>query len=85
MRLARRLVGQLVGGKADVTKLIYVKRTLMNRFTRVNGSVAATVVFLFWVYTQAVILLYGVEFTAAYARLRRGRPEEIPAAPAPRT
>ena len=56
----------------------------MNRFTRVNGSVAATVVFLIWVYTQAVILLYGVEFTAAYARLRRGRPEEIPAAPAPR-
>ena len=57
----------------------------MNRFTRVNGSVAAAVVFLVWVYTQAVILLYGVEFTAAYARLRRGRPEEIPAAPAPRT
>jgi len=57
----------------------------MNRFTRVNGSIAAAVVFLVWVYTQAVILLYGVEFTAAYARLRRGRPEEIPAAPAPRT
>jgi membrane protein len=57
----------------------------MSRFTRVNGSVAATVVFLVWVYTQAVILLYGVEFTAAYARLRRGRPEEVPAAPAPRT
>ena len=57
----------------------------MNRFNRVNGSVAATIVFLVWVYTQAVILLYGVEFTAAYARLRRGRPEEIPAAPAPRT
>ena len=57
----------------------------MNRFTRVNGSVAAVVVFLVWVYTQAVILLYGVEFTASYARLRRGRPEEVPAAPAPRT
>jgi membrane protein len=56
----------------------------MSRFTRVNGSIAAVVVFLFWVYTQAVILLYGVEFTAAYARLRRGRPEEMPAAPAPR-
>jgi membrane protein len=56
----------------------------MTRFTRVNGSIAAVVVFLFWVYTQAVILLYGVEFTAAYARLRRGRPEEMPAAPAPR-
>jgi membrane protein len=57
----------------------------MSRFSRVNGSIAAVVVFLLWVYTQAVILLYGVEFTAAYARLRRGRPEEVPAAPTPRT
>jgi membrane protein len=57
----------------------------MTRFTRVNGSIAAVIVFLVWVYIQAVILLYGVEFTAAYARLRRGRPDEIPAAPAPRT
>jgi membrane protein len=56
----------------------------MSRFTRVNGSIAAVVVFLVWVYVQAVILLYGVQFTAAYARLRRGRPEEMPAAPAPR-
>jgi membrane protein len=57
----------------------------MTRFTRVNGSIAAVVVFLVWVYIQAVILLYGVEFTAAYARLRRGRPEDVPAAPTPRT
>jgi membrane protein len=57
----------------------------MTRFTRVNGSIAAAVVFLVWVYVQAVILLYGVEFTAAYARLRRGRPEDVPAAPTPRT
>ncbi len=56
----------------------------MTVFTRVNGSIAAVVVFLVWVYVQAVILLYGAEFTAAYARLRRGRPEELPAAPAPR-
>jgi len=48
-------------------------------------TIAAVVVFLLWVYVQAVILLYGVEFTAAYARLRRGRPDEVPAAPAPRT
>lgn len=51
----------------------------------VHGSIAAVVVFLVWVYISAVILLYGVEVTAAYARLRRRRPEEIPAAPAPRT
>jgi membrane protein len=57
----------------------------MSRFTRVNGSIAAVVVFLVWVYVQAVILLYGVEFTASYARLRRGRPAEAPAAPSPRT
>jgi membrane protein len=44
----------------------------MTRFTRINGSIAVVVVFLVWVYVQAVILLYGVEFTAAYARLRRG-------------
>jgi membrane protein len=56
----------------------------MTRFTRVNGSIAAVVVFLVWVYVQAVILLFGVEFTAAYARLRRGRPDELPAAPTPR-
>jgi membrane protein len=56
----------------------------MSRFTRVNGSIAAVVVFLVWVYLQAVILLYGAEFTAAYARLRRGRPEAVPAAPTPR-
>jgi len=57
----------------------------MTRFNRVNGSISAVVVFLVWVYVQAVILLYGVEFTAAYARLRRGRPDEVPAAPTPRT
>jgi len=57
----------------------------MSRFAVVNGSIATVVVFLVWVYTQAVILLYGVEFTAAYARLLRGRPEEVPAAPTPRT
>jgi membrane protein len=56
----------------------------MSRYTRINGSIAAVVVFMVWVYVQAVILLYGVEFTAAYARLRRGRPDEAPAAPAPR-
>ena len=45
----------------------------MGRFTRVNGSIAAVVTFLIWVYIQAVIMLYGVEFTAAYARLRGDR------------
>jgi membrane protein len=43
----------------------------MTRFTLVNGSIAAVVVFLLWVYVQAVVLLYGVEFTVAYAHLKR--------------
>jgi membrane protein len=51
----------------------------------VHGSIAAVVAFLIWVFVSAVILLYGAEFTAAYARLRRRRPEDVPAAPTPRT
>jgi membrane protein len=56
----------------------------LSRFS-VHGSIAAVVVFLIWVYVSAVILLYGVEFTAAYARMRRRRPEDLPAAATPRT
>jgi membrane protein len=55
----------------------------LSRFS-VHGSIAAVVAFLLWIYISAVILLYGVEVTAAYARLRRHRPDDIPAAPAPR-
>jgi membrane protein len=54
-----------------------------SRFT-VHGSIGGVVVFLLWVYVSAVIFLFGAEVTAAYARLRRHRPEEIPAAPSPR-
>jgi YihY family inner membrane protein len=39
-------------------------------WNKVHGSIAAVVVFLFWIYISAVILLYGVEMTAAYARLQ---------------
>ncbi len=46
----------------------------------VHGSIAAVVVFLVWVYVSAVILMFGVEFTATYARLRRGRSDAMPAA-----
>ena len=41
-----------------------------SRFS-VHGSIAAVIVFLFWVHLEASIFLYGVEFTAAYVRLRR--------------
>ena len=37
----------------------------------VRGSMTTIVVFLLWIYISAVILIYGVEFSAAYARLRR--------------
>ena len=50
----------------------------------IPGSVAAVIVFLLWVYVSSIILMYGVEFTAAYARFRRRRPDEMPAAPSPR-
>lgn len=56
-----------------------------SRLQMINGSIATVVVFLLWVYVSSVILMYGVEFTAAYARIRRHRPEEMPAAPTPRT
>lgn len=36
----------------------------------IHGSITTVVIFLFWVYISAVILLYGVEMTAAYARLQ---------------
>ena len=56
----------------------------LSRWNAVHGRIAAVVVFLLWVYVSAVILLYGAEMTAAYARLRRHRPQDIPAAPTPR-
>ena len=47
---------------------------ISSRFS-VHGSIAAVVAFLVWVYLSAVILLYGVEVTAAYARLRKHLPD----------
>jgi membrane protein len=46
-----------------------------------ESSVATIIVFLGWIYLSAVILLYGVEVTATYARLRKHIPAEQPAAP----
>lgn len=36
----------------------------------IHGSIAAVVVFLLWIYVSVVILLYGVQMTASYARLQ---------------
>jgi membrane protein len=43
-----------------------------SRSLTIHGSIGYVVAFLVWVYVSAVILLYGVEVTAAYARLRSG-------------
>jgi membrane protein len=45
----------------------------LSRFVSIHGSIAAVVVFLWWVFISAVIFIYGVEFTAEYARLRARR------------
>ncbi len=36
----------------------------------IHGSIAAVVVFLLWIYVSVVILLYGTEMTASYARMQ---------------
>ena len=59
---------------------LYVSAT-SDRLT-VHGSIGYVIVFLLWVYISAVIFLYGVEVTAAYARLRKHLPQQAPAAPA---
>jgi len=52
----------------------------LTRWRMIHGSLTAVVVFLVWVYTSAVILLIGVEVSAAYARLRADRLDSQPAA-----
>jgi membrane protein len=51
----------------------------ISRFS-VHGTIGGVVAFLIWVYVSAAILLYGVEVSAAYARLRKHLPQEAPAA-----
>jgi membrane protein len=41
------------------------------RWTHIHGNIATVIVFLIWIYISAVILLWGVEFTAAYGKMRR--------------
>lgn len=57
----------------------------MARWNVVHGSIAAVVIFLLWIYVCAVILLYGVELTAAYARLQAAaiKHPELTGEPAP--
>ena len=73
-------VGALVTGLLwrAVTATFSWFLTDMTQLTVVNGEIAAVVMFLVWVYVQAVIFLYGVEFTAAYAHLRRAARASVP-------
>lgn len=48
----------------------------------IHGSLAAVVVFLIWIYVSVVILLYGVEITAIYARLQDAAERHPELAPA---
>ena len=43
----------------------------LSRLNAVHGSIAAVIVFLIWIYSSAVALIYGAEFTATHIRLRR--------------
>ena len=49
----------------------------LSRFS-IHGTIASVVVFLLWVYVSAVILLYGVELTVAYAQIRRLARQPLP-------
>lgn len=54
----------------------------LSRFSSVHGSITTVIAFLLWVYLSAVVLLYGAEVSAAYARLRKHLPQQAPAAAA---
>jgi membrane protein len=56
----------------------------VSQFTRIHGSIATVVVFLIWIYFSAVILLWGVEFTASYGKFRRDTRADHPTAHRPR-
>lgn len=70
VRLGDILPGAVLTGVLWRLALTGFSRYLGLGVLTVQGSVAAVVVFLLWVYVSAVILIYGVEFSAAYARLR---------------
>jgi membrane protein len=53
----------------------------LSHYSLIYGALGAVVAFLFWVYLGAVILLFGAELAAEYARLRRGEYELEPRIP----
>jgi len=82
VRLRDVWVGALLAGllwRGAFSLLSWYLRDL-SRFS-MHGSVTTVIAFLIWVYLSAVILLYGAEVSAAYARLRKQIPQNEPAAP----
>jgi membrane protein len=70
VRLRDVWVGAILAG--TLWRLAFIGFALYIRgYSRwsVHGSITAVVLFLVWVYVSAVILLYGVEVSAAYSRL----------------
>jgi membrane protein len=53
----------------------------LSHYNLIYGALGAVVAFLFWVYLSAVILLFGAELAAEYARLRRGEYDLEPQIP----
>jgi membrane protein len=62
------LTGLLLRGVLEAFSF-YVRD--LSRLNAIHGSIAAVIVFLIWVYSSAVVLLYGAEFTATHIRLRK--------------
>jgi membrane protein len=73
VRLRDVWIGAIVSGllmRGVLEAFSYYVRDL-SRLNAIHGSIAAVIVFLIWVYSSAVVLIYGAEFTATYIRLRR--------------
>lgn len=68
--------GGIAAGIAwQIARLAFTWYLGYSRYNVIYGSVGTIIVFLVWAYLSALILLWGAEFTAQYARWRRaGRP-----------
>ncbi len=84
VRLRDAFMGALVAGILWQIAFLLFSWYLrdLDRFTNTHGSIGAVIAFLVWVYASAVVLLYGAEVSAAFARLRKHLPQAAPAAAA---
>jgi len=82
VRLRDAFMGALVAGVLwQIAFMIFAWYLRdLSRFTNTHGSIGAVIAFLVWIYASAVVLLYGAEVSAAFARLRKHLPQAAPAA-----